>query len=227
MELNNKEIRSITEELAEVRLVGNSRKVEGYGIVFNSLSQDLGGFREMILPEAVEGVLERSDILTLLNHDISRGVLARSVNGKGTLNLSPDKKGVKYEFEAPRFDLGDELIEGVKRGDIKGSSFGFAVAEEEWDYNNKPVPLRTIKKFDRIFDISPCYREAYKDTTVALRSLDEHKNTIKDKPPEDAKPAAEDPAVEPIAEWRCNEADNSIENRLARQQIYFNKIKNL
>ena len=46
-----------------------SRTVEGYAIVFNSESKDLGGFTEIIEPAAIDGILEKSDILCLLNHN--------------------------------------------------------------------------------------------------------------------------------------------------------------
>ena len=150
-----------------------SRKIEGYAIVFNSLSHDLGGFKEIIKPEAIEGVLERCCILALLNHDESRGILARYKNGEGSLELTVDEKGLKYRFEAPHTQLGDELVEGIKRGDITTSSFAFTIAEEEWSQNENGEHIRTIKKFDQLFDISPVYREAYGDTTVALRNLSE------------------------------------------------------
>ena len=148
-----------------------SRKIEGYAIVFNSLSHDLGGFKEIIKPEAIEGVLERSCILALLNHDESRGILARYKNGEGSLELTVDEKGLKYRFEAPHTQLGDELVEGIKRGDITTSSFAFTIAEEEWSKSENGEHIRTIKKFAELFDISPVYREAYGDTTVALRNL--------------------------------------------------------
>lgn len=151
----------------------SKRKIEGYAIVFNSLSHDLGGFKEIIKPEAIEGVLERSCILALLNHDESRGILARYRNGEGSLELTVDEKGLKYSFEAPHTQLGNELIEGIKRGDITTSSFAFTIAEEEWSKNENGEHIRTINKFAELYDISPVYREAYGDTTVALRNLSE------------------------------------------------------
>ena len=155
----------------------DSRKIEGYAIVFNSLSHDLGGFREIIKPEAIEGVLERSCILALLNHDESRGILARYKNGEGSLELTIDEKGLKYRFEAPHTQLGDELVEGIKRGDITTSSFAFTIAEDEWSKSDEGEHIRTIKKFAELYDISPVYREAYGDTTVALRNLSECEST--------------------------------------------------
>lgn len=164
----------------EVRTLKDSRTVEGYGIVFNRPSKLIEGrFIEIIKPEAISGILENSDILALLNHDMSRGVLARSNKGTGSLHLTVDDKGVQYRFEAPMFDLGNELIEGIKRGDIKGSSFSFKVARggDSFERRSDGTYVRTITKFDTILDMSPCYREAYEDTTVALRSLDEFEST--------------------------------------------------
>ena len=73
-ETRNCEIRKTTPE---------SRQVEGYALVFNKESRNLGGFTEIIEPEAVEGIVEKSDILCLLNHNEDRGVLARSEYGNG------------------------------------------------------------------------------------------------------------------------------------------------
>ena len=149
-----------------------SRTVEGYASVFNSKSKDLGGFTEIIDPSAFEGVIERSDVLALLNHDQDRGVLARSKKGVGSLTLTIDERGLKYSFDAPHTALGNELIEGLKRGDISTSSFAFTVSGEKWTKEPDGTYLRTITQIDKLFDVSPVYNEAYEDTSVALRSLD-------------------------------------------------------
>ncbi len=190
-----KEIRNIPDDLAEVRLKDDSRNIEGYGIVFNSLSQDLGGFKEVILPGAIDGVIEKSDIFGTINHDIYKGILARSENGKGSLKLSVDQKGVKYSFEAPGYDLGDEVVEGVKRGDLKRSSFSFRVEDEVWEKKPDGSHLRTIKKFQEIFDMGPVYRAAYNDTAIAMRSLDNFKAAEKT---EDVKPDPAKTVSEPL-----------------------------
>ena len=77
-----------------------SRTIEGVSIVFNVLSNDLGGFREMIAPEAVEGVIENSDIFFLYNHTKDRGFLARSKNGVGSLKTEVKEDGVHFSFDA-------------------------------------------------------------------------------------------------------------------------------
>jgi len=200
--MDNKEIRTIDESVAEVRAIGSSRNVEGFGIVFNSESNDLGGFTEVILPEAMDGVIERSDVLALMNHDINRGVLARSTKGHGSLKLSITGKGVKYAFEAPSFDLGNELVEGIRRGDIKASSFAFKIANggSRMERRSNGSYLRTISQFAEISDMSPCYREAYEDTSVALRSLEEFRNIEKSDllELEEVKPVVATTTPEPI-----------------------------
>jgi HK97 family phage prohead protease len=132
-----------------------SRKVEGYASVFNSRSKDLGGFTEIIAPNAFNGVIERSDVLALLNHDQDRGVLARSKKGVGSLTLNVDERGLHYSFDAPHTALGNELIEGLKRGDISTSSLAFTVSGEQWTKEPDGTYLRTITQIDKLFDVSP------------------------------------------------------------------------
>ena len=55
----------------ELRATPESRTVEGYALVFDKESRDLGGFIEIIDPSSLNGVIEKSDILCLLNHNIS------------------------------------------------------------------------------------------------------------------------------------------------------------
>lgn len=167
-----KEIRNTNLELRA--LENDSRLVEGYAIVFNSESNDLGGFREIIDARALDGVVEKSDILCLLNHNEDKGVLARSKYGSGSLALEIDDKGLKYLFEAPNTALGDELLEGIRRGDITTSSFAFTVGTDNWEKRNDGSYLRTITNIKELFDVSPVYRAAYDATSVKAdtRGLD-------------------------------------------------------
>ena len=194
----NLERRSFDIEFREAE----SRKVEGYASVFNSRSKDLGGFTEIIDPAAFNGVIERSDVLALLNHDQDRGVLARSRKGVGSLTLTVDERGLHYSFDAPNTALGNELVEGLKRGDITTSSFAFTVAGERWDKDEDGRYVRTITQIDKLYDVSPVYNEAYEDTSVALRSLEqvraeEPKEEVEDEEPkDDENNEVEEPVVE-------------------------------
>lgn len=160
---------------AEIRATKDSRTVEGYAIVFGKESRDFGGWKEIIDSTALDGVLDNADVLALLDHNEQRGVLARYTAGSGSLALSVDDVGVKYRFEAPKFSVGEELLEGIERGDIRTSSFAFSVAEDgaKWEKQPDDSYIRRITKFRDIYDVSPVYREAYPDTSVAKRSLEE------------------------------------------------------
>ena len=168
-----KEIRNCNK--SEIRNL-ETRTVEGYAVVFDSLSNDLGGFNEIISRNALDGVLEKSDVFCLLNHDNSRGILARSNKGVGSLELSIDDKGLKYRFDAPKTALGDELLEALERRDITSSSFAFQIKNDKWEKRSTGVYVRTITSFDQLFDVSPVYQPAYEGTTVDKRGLEAIQN---------------------------------------------------
>lgn len=152
----------------------DSRTVEGYAVVFNSQSEDLG-FYETINPSAItEEVLKRSDVFCLFNHDLDK-VLARSKYGTGSLQLQLDEQGLKYTFTAPNTDLGDELLEYLRRGDIDSSSFAFTVSTDEgsevWTTGTDGKQYREILKIDELHDVSPVWNPAYTSTSVSQRTL--------------------------------------------------------
>ena len=175
-----KEIRNSNNEITPI--LPESRLVSGYAIVFNSDSNDLGGFIERINPDSLSGVVEKSDVLCLLNHNEDRGVLARSNKGEGSLTLEIDEIGLKYSFEAPNTALGDELLEGIRRGDISTSSFAFTVGKDSWSKMENGTYLRTINSINELFDVSPVYRAAYDATSVKAdsRGLDAIKQQEKE-----------------------------------------------
>jgi len=165
-----KEIRSNID--SEFRIAPASRRIEGYSILWNIESKDLGGFTEIIKPEAINGVLERSDILCLFNHDENK-VLARNTMGKGTLKLKVDSKGLKYSLDAPKTPIGDECLDAIQRGDLRNSSFAFTVTQEGQTWEKRgDKHIRIITQFDKLWDQSPVFFPAYADTTAATRSLD-------------------------------------------------------
>lgn len=177
MDKSNNIERRYVAELRKAEDDPESRRVTGYAAVFGSSSLPLmdwdhGEFEEVIDRNAFDGVIEESDVFAVLNHDNSRGVLGRSVNGTGSLSLSVDDHGLRYEFDAPRTALGDELLEGLRRGDITASSFAFNVKDERWEEQEDKTYKRTILKIGRLYDVSPVYNPAYPDTSVAQRSLD-------------------------------------------------------
>lgn len=158
-----KEVRYIN----EVRASHDDRKVEGKAIAFNSVSCDLGGFVERIVPEAInEDIINNSDIFFLLNHSDNRGILARKRNGFGSLATDIREDGVYFSFDAPKTGLGDELLEYLRRGDVTQCSFAFTVEDDTWERQQDNSYIRTILQFHRIYDMSAVFTPAYNSTEV-------------------------------------------------------------
>jgi uncharacterized protein len=165
--ITNKEVRTFNVSNIEVRNDDGKNIVVGYGAVFNSESNDLGGFVEYIAPGAFDGRLE-DDVRFLINHD---GLpLARTTNN--TLRLSVDEKGLKYEADMPDTTLANDLMTLLKNGTISQSSFAFTVEDDSWR-NEDGKNIRTINKVSRLYDVSSVTYPAYNEAgSFALRSLE-------------------------------------------------------
>lgn len=165
------------EATIEVRNEGDEPMVRGYASVFDKLSENLGGFREIIAPGAFDEVLN-DDVRALFNHDPNL-ILARTKSG--TLRLSVDDNGLAYEFTPPNTNTGRDLVESMKRGDVSQSSFAFTVDSDEWSEDQEGRVLRTITKMKRLLDVSPVTYPAYPDATVGMRGLDAFMKTKTEK----------------------------------------------
>lgn len=176
MKNNNLEIRN--NGIVIERSYDDSRHVEGYAVVFESQSEDLGFFETIDRGAITQELVDNSDVFALLNHDDEK-VLARSKNGVGSLKLTVDERGLKYEFDAAETQLGNDLLEYLKRGEINTSSFAFALdyndpEAETWTRKNG-ANYRTIHKIAYLHDVSPVWNAAYSATSVSQRSLDKIK----------------------------------------------------
>lgn len=143
--------------------------IEGYAALFNKRT-DLGWMQEEILPGAFDDVLN-DDVRCLFNHNPNY-VLARSVNGKGTLELFIDNSGLKYRYTTPNRTFAKDLEDAIDKGDVSQSSFAFSVKESIWIENEGEKDLRQIKKLERLYDVAPVTYPAYQDTSVAKRSYE-------------------------------------------------------
>lgn len=155
---------------------GESRTITGTAIVFDAESEVLDDwgyrFREVIKPEACTmEFLNSQDIKMNMLHDRDL-TLARCNKGTGSLRLSVDEKGVNFEFEAPKCDIGDRCLEMVRRGDYSGCSFEFW--PEDYDVEEreggKDVKI-THKKFRALTALTIGMDPAYKQTSVNAREL--------------------------------------------------------
>lgn len=161
------ERRVVPMELRVERREGNKPTVVGHAAVFNQLSEDLGGFREMVLPGCFTQTIATDDIRGLFNHSPNM-ILGR--NRAGTLVLREDNQGLYYEIPLPDTQAGRDVAASIERGDITGNSFSFRTIEDEW-LTSDGMELRRLKAV-RLFDVGPVTYPAYPQTDLAMRSLE-------------------------------------------------------
>ena len=215
MNKDNIEIRSFS-----INSDTESRHISGYSVVFNSLSRDLGGFREIIEPTAItQELLSCSDVVMNYNHDDSL-ILARSRNGEGTLRLSTDERGLLFEFDMPNSALGDQVLESIRRGDISTCSFAFSLnpdaSGEIWTRDEENGVIRTITSIDGIYDCALVIHAAYPTTTVSARSLEkiQELNDMKKEKIELRKEEVKEPEKEMQEEQKAENCGDKKEERV-------------
>lgn len=160
-----------------------SKKIVGYAAVFNSSSQDLGGFTEIIRKGAFAKTIQESDVRALWNHN-DDVVLGRTKSG--TLTLSEDDQGLRIEIDPPDTQAARDLMALIGRGDIDQMSFAFRAVRDAYTKRGDGSILRELLEV-RLYDVSPVTYPAYEETTVNLRSLiegrdltDEEKDVLQD-----------------------------------------------
>lgn len=144
--------------------------MEGYAANFNSLSENLGGFREILMPGCFKDAIATSDVRALFNHDPNL-ILGR--NMAGTLRVTEDEKGLRFEIDPPETSYAKDLQVSMSRGDVNQCSFGFTIEEggDSWAKDSDNLWIRTITKVKRLFDVSPVTYPAYTSTNCAVRSM--------------------------------------------------------
>ncbi|GAA1787938.1 HK97 family phage prohead protease [Agromyces lapidis] len=145
--------------------------LDGYAIVFNKYSQNLGGFVERVDPSAAtKSVSDKLPVVARYNHDDN--FLLGTIEA-GTLRLEVDDVGVRYIVDLPDTSAGRDVAALAKRGDLRYSSFAFHTLEDEWGVTEQGFPLRTLRSI-QLVDVAPVVNPAYRDSTVGVRSLAEH-----------------------------------------------------
>jgi HK97 family phage prohead protease len=132
------------------------------------MSEDLGGFREVIAPGAFDGCMS-DDVRCLINHDDNL-VLGRTKSK--TLTLAADGKGLQFDCDPADTSFSRDLAVSMERGDIDQCSFSFTVAPggAEWGEDANNVPVRTVRKIARLYDVSVVTYPAYTATSAELRT---------------------------------------------------------
>ena len=164
-----REFRKLCGEI-RVENVNGERKIVGYGAVFNQLSEPMRIGNRMVRERVMPGAFDRClsggpDIRGLINHDPNL-ILGRTK--AGTMTVSVDDHGARYEITPPNTSYASDLMESLERGDIDQSSFGFYTIDDGY-VNEEGSTIRELREID-CFDMSPVTYPAYKGSSSGLRS---------------------------------------------------------
>lgn len=194
-----------------------SRRIEGYAVLFGVKSEPLWSdseieVREVIASGAVtKELLDKCDIKFTMFHD-RQLILARSKNGQGTLEYSVDTRGVKFGFDAPNTVDGDKALELVRRGDLAGCSFAFTT--HYWDkqfvsldvetVDGRELRTYTVNVITNVSDFTLAADPAYADTTVEARELvaSDLRDEEDESQEQPEKPEAQSQSREQVSEMR-------------------------
>ena len=141
--------------------------ISGTALRYGVKSADLGGFREVIAPGAIQNMSD--DIAMLWSHDPGKP-LGRTSNR--TLELTDDSTGLAFRNVLPDTQAGRDAAVSIGRKDVKGMSFGFRTVRDEWETKGKEE-LRILLEI-RLLEVSPVAFPAYPRGTkvgIAQRSL--------------------------------------------------------
>jgi len=165
--MNRNEERRYTPDV-EVRSEDDAPpRIVGHAALWDSLSEDLGNFREIVRRGTFTRSLKNNaDIRALFNHSPDL-ILGRTA--AGTLKLEEDEIGLRFEILPPDTTLGRDLLESIRRGDVSQVSFGFQVQEDRFSKLTDGTVLRELLDVD-LFDVSPVVYPAYPQTSAEVRS---------------------------------------------------------
>ena len=168
-------------ENCQLRALEDSRTIEGYAVVFGERSVFLPDWNkgrmveEVMMPGSItEELIAKSDVIANIDHCNDR-MVARSVNGEGSLRLSLDEHGLKFSFEAPLTNDGETVLQGVRRGDFRGCSFAYTCDEDtgvHYEKNDKDprALIRYVDEVNGLYDVSVVIHPAYPQTNVDSRA---------------------------------------------------------
>lgn len=157
-------------ELRDDRL-GQPPVIAGYAAIYDVETVIGGLFREVVRPGAFDrAIRDGADVVAWYAHG-DGGQLPLGASYAGTLRLSLDGYGLLYEITPPDTPGARAVIEAIRRGEVRGSSFAFSVPPggDRWVEAPGELPLRELLDVD-LWDVSPVVWPAYDQTTVSVRS---------------------------------------------------------
>ena len=178
IKFNDKEVRYATN--VEMRMDEETTEMilEGYALTFNS--ETLIGSEDYGYIETIDSAsLNETDMRKVpMKYNHNNGYLAIASTKNGSLKLSVDTVGLRFEARLINTQANRDVHLMVKEGLLSECSFAFITETKggsEWDWDAEP-PRRTIKKIKRLYDVALVDIPAYDNTSVSARSLEAFEN---------------------------------------------------
>ncbi len=160
------------------------KMIVGYGAVFHREGE--AGTEYRLAPDVVERIAttafdralkEKQDARGLFNHDPNM-LLGRAA--AGTLRMSADSKGLRYEIDLPDTQVGKDVAASIARGDLSGSSFSFRINGKEGQRFEKGngFDVRHIVDVD-LYDVGPVTFPAYEARAQWRNELEQEKVKVR------------------------------------------------
>jgi HK97 family phage prohead protease len=137
----------------------DGRKLRGL-IPYNVESRDMGGWREVIDPGALDGAV-LDDLIATREHDRAK-LLGRHPT---TLTTEDRADGFAWAVDLPSSPVGEDVRVAVERGDLRSTSWRMLVAREKWIGD-----VRHVQKIAELRDVTVTAAPAYAAAAAELRS---------------------------------------------------------
>lgn len=165
----DREYRTMDLRIAPSELEEKQYIVEGYASTFEPyvlLSMDGIDYKEQIEPSAFDDA-DLSDVVFRVDHE--GRVYART--SAGTVDVWHDEHGLGQRTDLSRTAAARELYADIEAGNYPKMSFAFRVAEDGDEYDRK-THTRTIKRIEKVFDVSPVSFPANPGTELSVSTRD-------------------------------------------------------
>jgi hypothetical protein len=149
--------------------------IAGRALSYNTLSGDLGGFKEKLQPGCFSRSIASGRVVKCLREHQDGFLLGSTKNGSLTLQDGPDGLDFRCSID-PNDPIAVSTRAAIQSGLIDSMSFAFSVDGDGGDDFSAPdasgLLIRTIKRA-ALLDVSPVFAPAYPvGTSVAARAAD-------------------------------------------------------
>ena len=177
----NKEMRAFNFEVRAEQNEQHGTFITGTPIVFDEAT-DMGWYEERIDKDALNEC-DLKDVRFLIGHNTSMIPLARSRNNNenSTMQMTVTERGmeIRVDLDTENNAEAKALYSAVKRGDMSGMSFMFAVDSDSWEDIDTDYPKRTIMSIRKVYEVSAVAFPAYPQTDIQAASEGETLDSVR------------------------------------------------